>query len=86
MNVSMASAAIWTSPIASVTVAVSPDSIAARRFAAPISVASSAAWNAASMTGPTSSDAASSAACPSDALASRPPTASSAAVFSGVPA
>jgi hypothetical protein len=86
MNASIASAATWTSPIASATVAGSPDSTADRRFAAPIAVASSAAWNAASITGPTSSDAPSSASWPSAPVDSRLPMASRAAAFSGVPA
>jgi hypothetical protein len=86
MNASIASAAIWTSPIASVTAAGSPESTAARRFEAPIVVASSAAWNAVSMTGPISSEASSSASCPSAAVVSRLAIASSAAAFSGVPA
>jgi len=85
MNASIASAATWTSPIAAVTVAGSPDSTAARRFAAPAAVASSAAWNAASITGPTSSAAVSSAPCPSAPVASRLSIASRAAAFSGVP-
>jgi hypothetical protein len=85
-KVSMASEAIRTSSIASVTVAGSPDSTAARRFVAAISVASSAAWNAARMTGPTwSSDASSTAAWPSAPVVSRLSMAASAAAFSGVP-
>jgi hypothetical protein len=86
MNASIASDAIRTSSIASATVAGSPDSMAARRFDAPAVVASSAAWNAAAMTGPTSSAASSRAACPSAAVASRPSMAPSAVTFSGVPA
>jgi hypothetical protein len=82
----MASDASWTSPIVSVTTAGSPELIASRRFVTAIPVASSAAWNARSITGPTSSADESSALWASSRVASRLSTASSAAAFSGVPA